>query len=103
MPGVPFQHDAIVRDGDIVTVDGVGVEAFCCCGAGFQMNDELVAIEIEVYPGIGAPAFCAAQHVAIEFSCCLQIVNGDGDVKGGELVHLFVKVEVQTYKVIDYI
>ena len=102
VPFVPFQYDAIVGDGDVVAVDRIGVEPFFFFRAGFQVDDELVAVEIEVHPGIGASAFFAAQHVAIEFSGLLQIIDGDGDVKGGEFFHLFVKVEVQTYKGIDY-
>jgi hypothetical protein len=90
VPVVPFQHDAIVGNRDIVAVDGIGVQAFFGFRPGFKVDDELMAVEIEVHPGVGASAFFATKDIAIELSCFREIVDGDGDVKGGELFHFFV-------------
>lgn len=53
------------------------------------MDDELVAVEIEVNPLVGAAAFFAAEDVPVEGSCFLQIIDGDGDVEGCYFFHYF--------------
>ena len=52
-------------DGDIMAIDGVGVQGLGGFGAGFEVDDELVAVKIEVYPLVGAAAFFAAEDIAM--------------------------------------
>jgi hypothetical protein len=59
LPGLHRKHDAEVRNGNVVAVDGV-VMGFAVGGDWLQMRDDLVAEEIEVDPLSGAAAFCAA-------------------------------------------
>ena len=66
MPLVPFEDYAVMGDGDIVAIDRVGVQGLVSFGAGFEVDDELVAVKIEVHPLIGAAAFFAAEDIAIE-------------------------------------
>jgi hypothetical protein len=65
-PVCPFQYDAKVRDGYIVSIYGVCVEAVLLLGAGFPMDDELMTEKIEVDPGIGASSFFASEYIAVE-------------------------------------
>jgi hypothetical protein len=71
VPFVPVEDDAIVWYGYIVTINGVGVEAFFFGRPWFQVNNELVAIEIEINPLIGATSFFAAEDVPVKSSCFL--------------------------------
>ncbi len=71
MPFIPVEDDAIVRYGYIVTVNGIGVEAFFFGRPWFQVYNELVAIEIKINPLIGATAFFAAEDVPVKGSCFL--------------------------------
>jgi len=84
--GFPLVHgedDAEVGDGDGVAVDGVVV--FCrFFGAGLEVGDDLVAEEVEVDPFGAAAAFGAAEGLAVEVAGCGEIVDGEGDVEGGE-------------------
>lgn len=89
MPVVPFEYDTVVGNGDVMTVDGVMVVAFDFGGPGFQVDDELMAKQIEVDPLVGAAAFFAAEDVAIECSCFLQIIDRNGDVEGCDFFHYF--------------
>ena len=89
MPLIPFQDYAVVGDGDIMAIDGVGVQALVGFGAGFEVDDELVAIKIEVHPLIGAATFFAAEDIAIELSCGIEVIYGNSYVKWSELLHFF--------------
>lgn len=71
VPFIPVENDPIVWYGDIVAVNGVGVEVFCFSRPGLQVNNELVAIQIEIHPGIRAAAFFAAEDIPIKDSCFL--------------------------------
>jgi len=77
------QHDAEVRDGDIVAVDGV-VVGFPVGGGGLEMRDDLMAEEIEVDPLRGAASFRAAEDGSVEGAGCIEVVDGEGDVKWGQ-------------------
>ena len=89
MPLIPFQDYAVVGDGDIMAIDGVGVQALVGFGAGFEVNDELVAVKIEVHPLIGAAAFFAAEDIAIELSCSVEVIYGNSYMKRGDLLHFY--------------
>jgi hypothetical protein len=71
VPFVPVEDYAIVWYGDIVTINRIGVETFFFGGPWFQVNNELVAIEIEINPLIGATSFFAAEDVPVKSSCFL--------------------------------
>jgi hypothetical protein len=42
---------------------------------------DLVAEEIEIDPGVGAAAFGAAEHVAVEAACAVEVANVKGKMK----------------------
>lgn len=88
MPVIPVQHHSIMRDGYIVTVDGVMVQIAGVCGFGFQVDNELVAEEIKIDPLVGAPAFFTAEYIAIECAGFNEVIDGNGDVKGSDLFHV---------------
>ena len=71
VPFVPVEDDAIMWYGYVVTINRIGVEAFFLDLSWFQMNDELVAIEIEINPLIGAASFFATEDVPVKSSCFL--------------------------------
>ncbi len=75
---------AEVGDGDIVVVDGVAVGgvAVAGCGGGLEVRDDLVAVEIEVDPVVGAAAFGAGEDGAVEVARGVEVVDWKGDVKG---------------------
>lgn len=87
MPIFPVQYYTIMRNGDVMAIDGVVVQAFLRRGPGFQVDDELMAVQIEVDPLIGAPAFFAAKDIAVKSAGFVEIINGNGYVKGRDLFH----------------
>ena len=46
------------------------------------MRDDLVAVEIEVDPVVGAAAFGAAEDGCVEVASGVEVVDWKGDVKG---------------------
>jgi hypothetical protein len=51
-------------------------------GEGFaQVKGDLVAEKVEVDPGVGAAAFGAAQDVAIETACAVEVANVEGKME----------------------
>ena len=46
-----------------------------------EMKRYLVAVEVEVDPGLGAAAFGAAQHVAVEAATVIELLDVIGEVK----------------------
>ncbi|MNF18544.1 hypothetical protein D3C80_2226900 [compost metagenome] len=40
-----------------------------------------MAVEVEIDPGIGAAAFGAAQHVAVEAATVIEVLDVIGEVK----------------------
>src|SRR5690606_36977816 len=77
---IPLQHHSEMRDGDILSVHRIA--ARCCGGIFLQVNDQLVAKEVEVDPMVAASAFCATQGFAIKGTGAFQITDGDSEVKG---------------------
>ena len=76
-------HDTTARDIHVTTVDGV----VTLRGARLlrrQMSDDLMAVEIEVDPFIGAAALGAAEDVAVERSREREVVHGERDMEGRE-------------------
>ena len=71
VPCVPVEDDAIVWHGYIVTINRIGVGTFFPGRSRFQVNYELVAIEIEINPLVGATSFFAAEDVPVKSSCFL--------------------------------
>ena len=53
-----------------------------------QVCDDLVAVEIEVHPGIAGAAFRATQQFAIERACCFQRMHGKREVEGWQFAHV---------------
>jgi hypothetical protein len=50
---------------------------------GLQVGNDLMAIEVEVDPGLGAPALWAAEQASVEGAGRREIVNREGEVEGG--------------------
>jgi len=51
-----------------------------------QVCDDLVAMKIEVDPGVAGSTFRAAEQLAVKAACGGEIVHGEGEMKG---VHFF--------------
>src|ERR1700761_9085010 len=89
MPFVPFEDYAIMRNRYIMPVDGIVMEPFRCNRPGFQVDHELMAVQIEVYPGIGAAPFLTAEDIPIKSPGLLEIINWNGNVEGCDFFHYF--------------
>ena len=78
------EDDAEVRDGNVVTIDGIAREAGEVAGrsAGFVVRDDLVPEEIEVDPMLRAPSFRAAENRAVEVAGGGEVIDREGDVEG---------------------
>jgi hypothetical protein len=57
---VHIKHHAEMRHRHIMAVDGV-VNFAVACAAGFKVDDNLMAEEIEIYPAVAAAAFGTAK------------------------------------------
>ena len=78
------QHQAEVRHGHQAVADAAGARG----GEGLaQVQRDLVAEEVEVDPGVGAAAFGAAEHVAVEAARLVEVANVKGEVE--DAVHGF--------------
>ncbi|SBV34318.1 protein of unknown function [uncultured Sphingopyxis sp.] len=85
---LPFggrQHDAEMRHGHVMPVDRImrrpaarRIDA---------VRDDLVAVEIEVDPVGGAASFGTAENRSVEMARGIEVIDGKGDVKGGEVGH----------------
>src|SRR6202034_2705072 len=78
------EDDAEVGDRDVVAVDeiAVGGVARAGCGRGPEVRDDLVAVEVEVDPVVGAAAFGAGEDGAVEVARGVEVVDWEGDVEG---------------------
>src|SRR5439155_26172535 len=85
LPMVHLQHRAEMRDWDVVAVDRIAVRARL--RARGIMGDDLVAVEIEIDPLLGAAALRAAEQGAVEGARGADIVDGEGEVEGRKLGH----------------
>ena len=88
VPVVPIQYYSIVGDWNIVAIDGVVVEAFFFGGFWFEMDNELMAEQIEVDPLVAASAFFAAENIAIKCPGLDEIINGDCYMERADLFHM---------------
>jgi len=88
VPVLPIQYYSIVGDGNIVAIDGVVVEAFFFGRFWLEMDDELMAEQIEVNPLVAASAFFAAQYIPIKSPGLDEIINGNSDVERSDLFHV---------------
>lgn len=48
-----------------------------------QVQRELVPVEVEVGPALGAPSKCATERLLVERDCRLKVEHWDGEVKRG--------------------
>ena len=73
-----------MRDGNLVAVDWIAVVGGDATGrgGGLEVRDDLVAVEIEVDPVVGAAAFRAAEDGCVEVARGVEVVDRKGDVKG---------------------
>ena len=75
------EHDAEVRHGHVMAVDGVARfgRAF-----GSQVRNNLVPVEIEIDPVVGAAPFRAPHRPAPERPRLGDVAHRKGEVEGGE-------------------
>jgi hypothetical protein len=74
------EDDSEMRDGHILAIDGVRQSS--ALGVRREMGDDLMTIEIEIDPVVGAPPFGAAEQLAVEAARSGKIVDGKGEVEG---------------------
>ena len=48
------------------------------------VGDDLVAVDIPVGPTLGGAAAAEAEDLAVEVAGGIDVVNGEGEVKGGQ-------------------
>lgn len=72
-PLVHRQNDAEMWDGHVV---GIDVIRSFNAGTVSEVSDDLMSVEIEIYPAFGASSLFAAEHLAVKFSRGSEVVNG---------------------------
>lgn len=79
-PVIHGKDDAEMRHRNTVTINRVapGIASSTLC----QMRDDLMAVEIEVDPGIGAATFPATDHAAPKSPGSGQVIDRECEVKG---------------------
>ena len=81
----------------------LAIDRIACTGTsriGREMRDDLMAVQVEVDPVIGAPPFSTAEQAAIESARRRQIVDREGEMKGWKRHRSFVRARlnaVQTF------
>ena len=86
LKGIPGEHHAVMRNGNILPVYGVGVQGLF--GLRFVVNDDLMTKDVKIDPMITASAFFASQDIPVKTTTGFQVVNGNGDVKRGNGFHI---------------
>jgi hypothetical protein len=84
VPLIHWKNDPEVRHWHVVSIDWVAMRLFVLW-SGFEMRDNLVAEEIEVYPLLRTAAFRTAHCGPIKVPCCVEIVDREGNVKRRQL------------------
>ena len=51
-------------------------------GLGREVGDDLVAVEVEIDPMLGAPAFRAAEQLAVKAARGREVVDREGEMEG---------------------
>jgi hypothetical protein len=83
LPVMPFQYHPVVRKRHFATVDAVPrLAAVSTVHAGLQMNYELMAVEVKIHPGCGGAPFRESHDVSIKAAAGLEVMDGDGEMKG---------------------
>ncbi|KAB5484738.1 hypothetical protein FOT42_016235 [Flagellimonas hadalis] len=85
MEHIPWQDHAIVWNGHIFPIYGIGVEFLF--GFWFVVDDELVPKQVEIYPMVTAPAFLTFKDFPIKSPALIQIVHRNGHVKRSYVLH----------------
>lgn len=86
LPLIPFQYHAVMRQGHVATVNRIEWPSLAIqVHAGLQVNDELMAIEVEVHPGCGGAALRESHHFPVKSPCEFEVVNRDGKVEGRQV------------------
>jgi hypothetical protein len=77
---LPFQYDAEVGDGDVLTVDLIAV----IVGFFFwrEVSDQLVTKQVEIDPLVISAAFGATEYGTVKMAGGFEVVHGNGEVKG---------------------
>jgi hypothetical protein len=83
-PLFPSQNDAEVRNGYVVAVYRVAMDAFLGCSFRVFVNNQLVALKIEIDPLVAGTTFFQAKHFAIKCACASKVVDRDCEVERRE-------------------
>jgi len=83
IPLIHLQHDTKMRYRNRMPVNRIAVCAYAIpiLARGSKMADQLMAIKIEIHPGVGTASFRAAEQAGIEITCRRDIGDLDGEVK----------------------
>jgi len=73
-----------VRNRYVVAVYRVAVDAFLRRCLWVLVDDQLMAVEIEVYPLVAGATFGKTEHLTVEVTCGGQIVDGNCQMERGE-------------------
>ena len=73
------QHDAEMRHGHVLAVDGIGRTAPHLLGR--EMGDDLMAEQVEIDPMVGAAPFGAAEQPSVEAARGTEVVDRKGKME----------------------
>ncbi|MNV85709.1 hypothetical protein D3C71_1796840 [compost metagenome] len=83
-PLVPLQNHAKVRGWHIVAIYRVAKRMFLVGHLGMFVDDQLMAIEVEVDPLGCGTSFFKVEHLAVELASRGNIVNRNGEMERGQ-------------------
>ena len=79
-PFIHRQHEPEMRHRHVVAIDRVGSVAADCIGS--KVSDDLMTVEVEIHPVIGAPSLGTTEQIAIEPTRCAEVVDRERQMKG---------------------
>tara|TARA_R110002020_G_scaffold137434_2_gene306617 strand:+ start:154251 stop:154745 length:495 start_codon:yes stop_codon:yes gene_type:complete len=79
----PFQYNAIMGNGYVLSIHGIGVQGTCIPNW-FVMDYQLVSKEVKIHPVVATSPFRATKDFPIKGSALVKVMYGDGDVKGSD-------------------
>lgn len=83
LPLLHCKDDTKVGNGNVVTIDRI-VVFLPIARRRFQMRNDLVAKEVEVYPLCRTSSFAAAQSCAVEVTGGVKVIDRKGEMEGSD-------------------
>jgi hypothetical protein len=71
----------------LVPVYRIGMQFFTAFR--FVMYHQLMSEKVKIYPMVGTTAFLTSQNLPVESAAFIQVVNRDGYVERGDILHEF--------------